>query len=73
MGFENTGNFKESEMSPGLLQDFMVFVLGVARGNKDAGSVQDFILLYIRRIRRQGESEIPLCTLVVESFSSDFL
>ena len=45
MGFENTGNFKESEMSPGLLQDFMVFVLGVARGNKDAGSVQDFILL----------------------------
>ena len=45
MGFENTGNFKESEMSPGLFQDFMVFVPGVAQGNKDAGSVEDFILL----------------------------
>ena len=44
MGFENTGNFKESEMSPGL-QDFMVFVPGVAQGTKDAGSVEDFILL----------------------------
>ena len=45
MGFENTGNFKGSEMSPGLFQYFMVFVPGVTQGNKDVGSVQYFILL----------------------------
>ena len=33
-------------MSPGLFQDFMVFVPGVTQGNEDAGSTQDFILLF---------------------------
>ena len=40
------------------------------------GSVQDFILLFlwlvwIKRIRRQGDSRFPCVTPVVETFSSD--
>ena len=38
--------FQGSEISPGLFQEFMVFVFGVTKGNKGAGLAQDFILLF---------------------------
>ena len=63
-------------MSPGLFQDFMVFVPGVTQGNEDAGSAQDFILLLWCKSGELGSRESPRfpCTTSVEgSFSSDFL
>ena len=63
-------------MSPGLFEDFMVFVPGVIQGNEDAGSAQDFILLFRCKSRELGSRESPRfpCTMsVVRSFSSDFL
>ena len=47
MRFENTGTlFQGSEMSPGLFQEFMVFVSGVTQGNEDTSLPQNFILLF---------------------------
>ena len=43
-------------MSPELFQDFMVFLPGVTQGNEDAGSVQDFILLFFWC--KSGEGEV---------------
>ena len=37
--------FQGSEMSPGLFQNFMVFVPGVTESNEDVGSVQDHIFV----------------------------
>ena len=55
-----------------------IFIFGIQRvkENEYMGSVQDFILLFLRlvwtkRIRRQRESKIPLCNPpLVENFSS---
>ena len=54
--------FQGSEMSPGLFQEFMVFVPGVTQGNEDAGSAQDFILLFRCKSGElgTGKSEISL-------------
>ena len=63
-------------MSPGLFQEFMVFVAGVTQGNEDAGSAQDFILLFWCKsgeLRSRGSPRCPGTTSVVGSFSSDFL
>ena len=49
-------------MSPGLFQDFMVFVPGVTEGNENAGSVQDFILLFLcisRELGGRGSPRFP--------------
>ena len=50
--------FQGSEMSPGLFQDFMVFVPGVTQGNEDAGSTQDFILLFRCKAGELGSREV---------------
>ena len=63
-------------MSPGLFQEFMVFVPGVTQGNEDTGSVQDFILLLWCKsgeLGSRGSPRFPCKTSVVGSFSSDFL
>ena len=63
-------------MSPGLFQDFMVFVPGVTQGNEDAGSAQDFILLFWCKsgeLGSRGSPRFPCTTSAVGSFSSDFL
>ena len=68
--------FQGSEMSPGLLEDFMVFVPGVTQGNEDAGSAQDFIMLFWCKsgeLGSRGSRRFPCTTPVVGSFSSDFL
>ena len=54
----------------------MVFVPGVIQENEDAGSVQDFILLFWCKSGELGSSgspRFPCTTSVVGSFSSDFL
>ena len=45
-------------MSPGLFQEFMVFVPGVTQGNEDAGSAQDFILLFRCKSGELGNREV---------------
>ena len=63
-------------MSPGLFKDFIFFVPGVTRGNEDAGSVQDFILLFWCKsgeLESRGSLRFPCTMSVVGSFSSDFL
>ena len=35
--FRTLSQFQESEISPGLFQDFIIFVPGVTQGNVDAG------------------------------------
>ena len=65
-----------SVMSPGLFQDFMVFVSGFTQGNENGGSVQDFILLFLCKsgeLGGRGNPRFPCVTSVVGSFSSDFL
>ena len=60
-------------MSPGLFQDFLVFVPCVTQGNEDTGSVQDFNLLFWcdpRELECRGSPRFPCVTPVVESFSS---
>ena len=57
-------------------EKLLLFVPSVTEGNENAGSIQDFIflflcLVFIKRIWRQGESYIPLSNLNVESFSFD--
>ena len=59
-------------MSPGLFQDFMVFVPGVTQGNESAGSAQDFILLFwykSKELESRGNLRFPCTTSVVGSFS----
>ena len=73
VGFENTATVSGREMSPGLLQDFMVFVPGVTQGNENAGSVQDFILLLLFKLVGRGSPRFPCVTSVVGSLSSEFL
>ena len=56
----------------------LLFVPSVTQGNENAGSIQDFIflflcLVFIKRIWKQGESYIPLFNPNVESFSLDLL
>ena len=46
--------FQRSEMSLGLFEDFVVFVPGVTQGNENAGSVQDFILLFWCKLGELG-------------------
>ena len=67
--------FQGSEMSPALFQDFMVFVPGVAQGDENAGSVQDFILFFCKSGELGGRlsPRFPCATSVVRNFSSDFL
>ena len=64
-------------MSPELFQDFMVFVPGVTQGNEDAGSVQDFILLFFwcksGEFVSRGSPRFLFVAPVVENFSSDVL
>ena len=63
-------------MSPGFCQDFMAFFSGITQGNWDAGSIQDFILLFwceSGELGDRGSPRYPYVTPVVESFSSDFL
>ena len=67
--------FQGSEMSPGLFQDFMVFIPGVTQANENAGSVQDFVFLFWCKSRELGDRESPrfsCVTLVAGSFSLDF-
>ena len=45
-------------MSPGLFQEFMVFVPGVTQGNEDAGSTQDSILLFRCKSGELGSREV---------------
>ena len=51
--------FQGSEMSPALFEGFMVFVPGVAQGNKYAGSAQDFILLFLCKSGELGGRGSP--------------
>ena len=63
-------------MSPGLFQDFMVFVPGVTQGNEDAWSAQYLNLLFWCKsgeLGSRGSPRFPCTTLVVGSFSSDSL
>ena len=59
-------------MSPGLFQDFMVFVPGVTQRNEDAGSAQDFILLcfWCKSVELGSRGSLRLLCVapVVESF-----
>ena len=44
--------------------EIFLFVLGVAQRNEDAGRFSDLIFFYLvlmKRIKRQGDSKIPLC------------
>ena len=54
-----------------------IFVPGVAQGSEDAGSDQDFILLFFwcksGELIGRGSPRFPYVTPVVESFSSDAL
>ena len=54
--------FQGSEMSPGLYQDFMVFVPGVTQGNEDVSSVQEFISLFWCEAGELGGRESPRFT-----------
>ena len=68
--------FQGCERSPGLFQDFMVFVPGVTQGNDNAGSVQDFISLFWCKsgeLGSRGSPRFPCTTSLVGSFSSDFV
>ena len=68
--------FQGSEMSPGLVQDFMVLVPHVTQRNGGEGSARDLILLFWCKSGELGSKGSPrfLCvTLVVGSFSPDFL
>ena len=60
--------FQEGEMSPGLLQDFMVSVSSVTQGNEDMGLVQDYIFVpgVTQGNEDTGSTKIsPCCFFVV--------
>ena len=64
--------FQESEVSPGLFQEFTVFVPRVTQGNEQTWSVQDIILLLFwcesKLLRSRGSSRLPCVIPVVETF-----
>ena len=57
-------------MSPRLFQDFMVFFPGVTQGTENAGSVQDFILLFLCKSGELGGRVSPIFPCVISVVGS---